>query len=425
MLKRRHVTVPALLAFVLIAGSTGAVRAAQPARHVANHGSITVFAAASLKAAFTTLGTTFSQANDVTVRFNFGGSDTLAQQIVQGAPADVFASANQAQMTVVQGKNLIAGTPTVFTRNRLVVVVPTSNPKHIYNLPDLGNPDVNLVLAAPSVPVGKYARQAFQVMASDSAFGPDFLKRIQQNTKSNETDVSAVLAKVTLGEADAGVVYVTDAATVPGKVQTIDIPDPFNQIAVYPIAVTKNAGNSTLAQKFVSYVLSSTGKQVLAKLGFITSLPVATYAPSLSVTGLVSTPLTLTASDLQKLPNTTDTVTLRTDTGKTTISSYTGPLLYTVLQQAGLVLNTASFKNDALRQFVTIVGSDNYQVTVSLAEILPTFGNQRIILAWAKGGKPLGQDEGAVRLIVPNDTLAGRYVTNVTQVVVGTPAGTP
>ena len=413
------------LATLLLFGAIPAQAATM--RHPArDKGSITVFAAASLKEAFTSIGDTFSRANDVTVRFNFGGSDTLATQIVQGAPADVFASANQTQINVVGEKGLLASSAAVFARNRLVLIVPKNNPKNIVSLVDLGRTGVNLVLAAPTVPVGKYERAAFAVMATDAAFGPDFLGRIKANTKSEELDVKAVAAKVTLGEADAGIVYVTDVTPrVAGKVQTIAIPAPFNQVAQYPIAVTKNAGNAALAQRFVDYVQSSAGKAALRDRGFLIGSPAATYATSFQVSGLVASPISFTANDLRKLPVTTVTVTLRTRAGKSSVASYTGPLLTTVLARAGLVLNNASFKNDILRQFVTVAGSDNYQATLSLAEIQPDFGNVRAILAYAKDTQPLGQDEGAVRLIVPGDHLAGRWIGDVTQVIVGTPLGTP
>ncbi len=416
-----------LVALILVLSSLacGAARAASPDNRAADNGTLTVFAAASLTEAFTTIGNTFSKANNVSVKFNFAGSDALVTQMAQGAPADVFASANQAQMTLATSKGLIASTPTVFVRNRLVVIVPKDNPAHIYSLPDLARPGVNLVLAAPTVPVGKYARAAFQVMAADEAFGTDFLARIQANIKSNETDVKAVTAKVSLGEADAGVVYVTDVTpSVAPKVQTIAVPPPFNQIAVYPIAVTKASQNATLAQKFVDYVESAAGKAVLTAQGFITSAPAGGPSSSVVISGVVSSIVTLTVADLQKLPKTTITVTLRTDTGTKGVYSYTGPLLYTVLQKAGLVPNT-SFKNDLLRQFVTVGATDNYQVTVGMAEITPDFGHEQVILAYNRDGKPLAADEGAIRLIVPGDTLAGRWVANVNSIVVGTPEGTP
>src|SRR5579875_2657080 len=195
----------ALVAAVALAG-TAILTVGVPAQAAHSHarphagGTLTVFAAASLQEAFTTIGKRFDAANGSTTRFSFGGSDTLATQITQGAPADVFASANQAQMTVVVNKGLVASTPKVFVRNRLVVIVPKNNPGHVYSLPDLGRPGLRLVLAAPAVPVGKYARAAFAVMANDAAFGTDFLARIKANTVSNETDVKAVAAKVELGE---------------------------------------------------------------------------------------------------------------------------------------------------------------------------------------------------------------------------------
>src|SRR6185437_13212202 len=196
-----------VLVLMLFPLTVTAIRAAPSATPARGNGSLTVFAAASLTEAFTTIGAAFDKANGSTTRFNFGGSDTLVTQLAQGAPADVFASANQAQMTIASGKGLIASTPAVFVRNRLVVIVPRNNPAHIHSLADLGRPGVNLVLATPAVPVGKYARAAFAAMARDRAFGTGFLSRVRANIKSEETDVKAVAAKVSLGEADAGVVY--------------------------------------------------------------------------------------------------------------------------------------------------------------------------------------------------------------------------
>ena len=386
-------------------------------------GTLTVFAAASLKEVFTAMGAQFDKQNGSKTTFNFGGSDTLATQIIQGAPADVFASANTAQMTVVANKGLIATPPTVFVRNRLVVIVPRSNPGHIYSLPDLGRPGVRLVMEAPSVPAGKYGRAAFQVMANDAAFGPDFLARIQKNTVSEETDVKAVVTKIALGEGDAGVVYVTDARVAP-RVQTIAIPPAYNQIATYPIAVVKGSQNATLAQKFVDYVLSSAGQTALKNAGFITgsATPKGGYSPTIQITGLVSKTLTLGVSDLKKMPATTVTATQRTQTKVLGAHTYTGVLLNDVIQAAIPISNT-SFKNDPLRMFVTVHATDNYQVTVALAEILPAFGHQQILLAYAQDGKPLAHSDGAVELIVPGDTLAGRDVRNVDEIVVGTPLG--
>jgi molybdate transport system substrate-binding protein len=150
--------------------------------------------------------------------------------------------------------------------------VPRNNPGYVSRLRDLGRPGVRLVLAASQVPAGKYARAALAAMAHDAAFGPRFLARAMANVASNETDVKAVVAKVVLGEADAGVVYVTDVtAQVTARVHTIAIPARFNQIAPYPIAVVKGSRNPALARTFVAYVLSPAGQSVLRRSGFITT----------------------------------------------------------------------------------------------------------------------------------------------------------
>jgi molybdate transport system substrate-binding protein len=151
-----------------------------------------------------------------------------------------------------------------------VVIVPGNNPGNVSRLRDLGRRGVRLVLAAPQVPAGKYARAALAAMGHDAAFGPHFLARAMANVASNETDVKAVVAKVVLGEADAGVVYVTDVTTqVAPRVHTIAIPARFNQIAQYPIAVVKGSRNPALARAFVAYVLSPAGQSVLRRSGFI------------------------------------------------------------------------------------------------------------------------------------------------------------
>ncbi len=423
---RRFMLRALMLAGLLTVSAGGSARAAAPQRAHNDAATLTVFAAASLKEAFTTIGKGFDAANGSATRFNFGGSDTLATQLVQGAPADVFASANQAQMKVVQAKGLIAGTPTVFVQNRLVVIVPKSNPGHVYNLVDLGNPGVRLVLAAPSVPVGKYARAAVAVMASDGAFGADFARRVTANVVSNETDVKAVATKVALGEADAGIVYVTDVTSnIASKVTTVAIPGPYNQLATYPIGVVKGGQNTSLARKFVTYVLSSSGQSVLRGRGFLNpGASEGVYAASMQVSGLVAHTRTLTVSDLRALPATTVTATQRTQTKSLGTARYTGVLLDTVIGAAVPISNT-SYKNDMLRQFVTVVGSDNYQATVAMAEILPQFGHEQVLLAYAKDGRPLPNTEGAIELIVPGDTLAGRYVKHVVRLVVGTPTGAP
>jgi molybdate transport system substrate-binding protein len=267
---RRFVPLVMVLAVAVLAVGRPAQAARSPHDGQAG-GALTVFAAASLKEAFTTIGSQFEVHDRAQVTFNFGGSNELVTQIAQGAPADIFASANPMQMKIAQDKGLIASRPAVFARNRLVVIVPRNNPGHVSRLRDLGRPSVRLVLAAPQVPAGKYARAALAAMAHDAAFGPRFLARAMANVASNETDVKAVVAKVVLGEADAGVVYVTDVtAQVAPRVHTIAIPARFNQIAQYAIAVVKGSRNPALARTFVAYVLSPAGQSALRRSGFIT-----------------------------------------------------------------------------------------------------------------------------------------------------------
>src|SRR5262249_42621823 len=153
----------------------------------------------------------------------------------------------------------------------------------------------------------------------------------------------------------------------------------------------KSSQNATLAQKFVDYVLSPAGKAVLTKANFITEAPKGGFSSTLQVTGLVSKTLTLGVADLKKFPVTSVKVTLRTEKATLGTVTYTGARLYDVVQAAIPISNT-SYKNDPLRMFVTVHATDNYEVSVGMAEILPAFGHQQIILAYAKDGKPLGTD---------------------------------
>jgi len=265
-----------LIAMVLAACGSSPSTGASPQSVKLN-----VFAAASLQAAFTDIGKAFSQAHsNVTVTFNFAGSDALATQINQGAPADVFASANATQMNNVVTPGNIAGSAVkTFAHNRLVVIYPAANPANIQTLRDLGKSGVKVVLADKTVPVGQYALQFLDLAAADPSFGASYKTNMLKNVVSYETDVKSVLAKVALGEADAGIVYTTDAATEIGKVGTITIPDALNVIAVYPIGAVKASKQATTAQAFVDYVLSSEGQATLAKYGFIAGSEGKQYTP--------------------------------------------------------------------------------------------------------------------------------------------------
>lgn len=244
---------------------------------------LVVFAAASLTDAYEHIAAAFEQENPgVDVLFNFGGSSTLATQLVQGAPADVFASANNSQMTVAVDGGRVAGTPRIFAQNRLVLIVPASNPANIQSLRDLANPGVNLILAAPDVPVRVYTDMMLEQMAADSVYGETYRDAVLGNLVSEEPNVRQVSAKIALGEADAGVVYLSDVTPdISDDVIALPIPDAFNTIATYPIAVMNDSRHPELAEQFVEFVLSGAGQDILVAWGF------ASVRTPASVTGNV------------------------------------------------------------------------------------------------------------------------------------------
>lgn len=253
-------------------GTQEAETAETPEGSAVESGELTVFAAASLTDAFNEIGEAF-EANgaDISVVFNFAGSQQLAQQLGQDAPADVFASANRKQMEVaIAAGRVVSGTQQVFVRNRLVVVTPADNPGQIETLPDLAQPGLKIVFAAEDVPVGQYSREFLDKAAQDASFETGYKEAVLSNVVSYEENVKAVLTKVVLGEADAGIVYSSDIALDEDEqVQRIDIPDALNSIATYPIAVIEDSEQPTLAEVFVEYVLSEDGQAILEKYGFI------------------------------------------------------------------------------------------------------------------------------------------------------------
>lgn len=230
-------------------------------------GKLTVFAASSLADAFKEIGKAFTAANPkASVAFNFAGSSALATQINEGAPADVFASADDANYRLVAGKGTIDD-QTIFATNVPVVVVPSSG-SPVSSFEDLAKSGVKLVLAAPAVPIGNYARQIFANASTASGAGADFSNKVLANLKSNEADVKSVLAKIQVGEGDAGVVYKTDAAVAGNQVKTIAIPDKYNVTAQYPIGAMKGSSSVAAARAFVAFVLSDAGQAILARYGF-------------------------------------------------------------------------------------------------------------------------------------------------------------
>jgi len=229
---------------------------------------LTVFAAASLTDAFGDIGQAFEAANPgVTVKFNFAGSQTLRTQIEQGANVDVFASANIKEMdTLVAGKFIAENSAQVFLTNQLVVILPASNPAGLKELADLGKSGIKLVLAAKEVPVGNYSLQVLDKL--DAKLGAGFKDKVLANIVSYENDVKQVVAKIQLGEADAGIVYLSDTVAAP-ELQKIDIPAENNVVAKYPLAALTASKQPEVAQTFIAYVLSTDGQATIKKWGFL------------------------------------------------------------------------------------------------------------------------------------------------------------
>jgi molybdate transport system substrate-binding protein len=237
-----------------------------------------VFAAASLSDAFTEIGHVFEQQHrGIIVRSNFAGSQQLATQIEQGAVADVFASADERWMNYAKDRGLLAGEPVLFVRNRLVVIVPKTNPARIRRLQDLARGGTKLVIGADAVPVGHYSRTVLRNLAHDAAFPGDFTVLTLRNVVSEEENVKSVVGKVQLGEADAGIVYRSDVTPAVARfVRVFEIPESANVIAAYPIALVRDAKQPEMAQAFVDLVLSPEGQQILERRGLI---PVTTTQP--------------------------------------------------------------------------------------------------------------------------------------------------
>ena len=255
----KHTLLAVFLALIL--GACGGSSSRPEAR------TLTVYAAASLTNAFTELGNAFEASHPgVTVAFNFGGSQNLRTQIEQGAPAYVFASANARELDALVALDLVAvGAPRVFLTNQLVVILPKNNPASIASLEDLGKPGLKLVLAAEEVPAGRYARQILENLSA--LYGAEYSDKVLANVVSNEDNVRQAVTKVQLGEADASIVYISDAVAVP-ELQRIEIPADMNVIAEYPIAPLAESANLDLANEFIDYVLSSEGGATLRKWGF-------------------------------------------------------------------------------------------------------------------------------------------------------------
>jgi molybdate transport system substrate-binding protein len=257
---RRHAA-SSFVCFALVVtacGSSSKPSGSTPSSTAKLSGSLNVFAAASLTEAFNDEKKVLGASDPgLSLTYNFAGSQALVTQIKSGAPADVFASADQKNMQKLVDAGLVE-TPKTFARNTLEIAVAPGNPKHITGLADLEKSGVTLVLEDASVPAGNYAQQAF---AKAGLPAPE--------PASNELDVKSTLAKLTSGDADAVVVYVTDVKSAGSKVEGVEIPAGQNVVATYPIAVIKASKNLTAAEAFVDEIVTGGGQEALQARGFL------------------------------------------------------------------------------------------------------------------------------------------------------------
>jgi len=261
-MNRRINLVACVLAAVLLAAGCGGSSSGSSSGGSSGGqtgGTLNVFAAASLVNAFGKLKTTFeSQHPGWKVTLNLAGSDQLAAQIEQSAPADVFAAASPKYPEELQGKKLL-GTTTNFATNSLLLVTPKANPAHIKTPKDLEKGDAKVVVADPAVPLGSYTETVLENLGIDES---------KLNIVSKEQDAEAVLAKLTLGEADAGFVYVTDALSQKSKLHEIEFPASADATASYPIGIVAASKNKKVAQQWIDLVTGSDGQAVLRQYGF-------------------------------------------------------------------------------------------------------------------------------------------------------------
>jgi molybdate transport system substrate-binding protein len=421
-----------------------------------------VFAASSLTDVFQDMANAFQQANpNAKLTFNFGSSSQLATQLGQGASADVFASADTTQMDNARKSGAVTGQDKVFAGNRLVLITPKDNPAQINSVKDLANDGVKFVTAQPSVPIGTYTAQMLDKASADPNYGSDFKSKVQANTVSQEDNVRQVVSKVQLGEADAAIVYSTDPTPqVRDQLNIIDVPDPIQTLASYPIAVAKG-NNASGGEAFASYVLGPEGQATLKKWGFlpppqaaaasaqatpsagggqppaasgaasggsgssaanapIPSVASSTFAPEVAVTGLVGSPRSFTRDDLMQLPAETVNVSFQAGQG-TTQANFTGTRLLNVFDAAGGEKLPTDGNNAKLRTTVMITGADGYQVALGWGELDPEFGAAPILLAYSQDDKPMGDKQGMARLVVPGDKRGGRYVSTVKSIEIRDP----
>lgn len=266
--KRILTTIVAVLVIVVII--VAAVSLSTPSS--AGKTRVTVFAAASLTAVFTEMASDYEKNHtNVNLNFDFDGSANLKTQLLNGASADVFASADYKNLNAVATVHLMDNsTIQTFAKNRLVVILPAGNPAGITSLTDLTKSGIKIVIGDTTVPIGNYTRTFLKSITNSTSDFADFQTKFMSNVVSQESVVTNIVTKVSLGEADAGIVYTTDAHTAGSKVVQVPIPESYNVIAVYPIGMLASATHPTEATGFINYVMSADGQSVMSKYGFFT-----------------------------------------------------------------------------------------------------------------------------------------------------------
>ncbi|WP_292410174.1 MULTISPECIES: molybdate ABC transporter substrate-binding protein [unclassified Methanoculleus] len=268
---RSHDTVTLLVPLLLIAATLAVAGCTGTTQPTAQQTTLTVFAAASLTGAFSEIKEAYTAENpDVVVDFVFDGSQALRTQIEQGALPDVFVSANEKQMEALQeGGFMENDTVAVFLENSLAVIVPAENPASVTNLAGLARPGVRVVIGTKDVPFGAYTRQVLDAMAADPAYGTAYRDAVMENVVSEETAVSTVMPKLTLGEADAAFVYKSDVRLDDrSRVRQIEVPAEYNVVAEYPLGILASSEQRAEAAAFIAFVRGPTGSAVLESYGF-------------------------------------------------------------------------------------------------------------------------------------------------------------
>jgi molybdate transport system substrate-binding protein len=252
--------VAAMLAILMIASLAGGSSSVE----------LVVFCAASLTGAFGEMGQIYEDENGVDVILNFDGTQAIRTQVEQGASADVFVSANKKHMDALMAEGFMDNdSVSIFTENRMVVIVPKGNPADIQSLSDLAEPGVMIVMGIREAPFGGYALQVLDNLANDPAYGPEYRDAVMNNVISQETSVSHLVSKIALGEADAGFAYQSDISPeLSEQVSKVEIPDQYNVVAEYPLGMLKESENPDQAASFIEFVISPEGRTILEKYGF-------------------------------------------------------------------------------------------------------------------------------------------------------------